>query len=62
MNSTIQNIWCRIFNLHKYEVYKETPIKDRHGNEIGVVIISKCTNCGKLKNKTIYTEEGYGRF
>lgn len=56
-----QNLWCKFFGLHKFEIMKEYPIKDRHDNEIGIVIVSRCSNCGKLKNKIIYTEEGYGR-
>lgn len=56
-----QNIWCKFFNLHKYEVLKEENITDRHGNVIGVVIISRCSNCGKLKHHKIYTEDGYDR-
>ena len=53
------NVWCRFFNLHKYEIIKEENITDRHGNIIGITIISKCSNCGKIKHYTIYTEEGY---
>nr|DAG89551.1 MAG TPA: RNHCP domain protein [Crassvirales sp.] len=56
-----QNFWCRIFNLHKFEVYKETPIKDRHDNQIGLAIVSRCTNCGKVKSVKVYTEESYER-
>lgn len=57
-----QNVWCRFFNLHKYEVMKEETLLNRHGDIIGTVIILKCSNCGKVTSKTIYTEEGYGRF
>lgn len=57
-----QNVWCRIFNLHKYEVVKEETLTNKHGDIIGLVIISKCSNCGKIKSKTIYTEEGYGKY
>lgn len=57
-----QNVWCRIFNLHKYEVIKEETLTNKHGDVIGLVIISKCSNCGKIKSKTVYTEEGYGRY
>lgn len=56
-----QNIWCRFLRLHKYEVMKEENLTDRHGNIVGTVIISRCSNCGKIKHNTIYTEEGYGR-
>lgn len=56
-----QNIWCRFFGVHKYEIFKEEELKDVKGNVIGKVIISKCNNCGKIKRTKIYTEEGYGR-
>lgn len=55
------NVWCRFFNTHKYEVYGEEKIKDAKGNDIGKVIISRCSNCGKIKYTKVYTEEGYGR-
>ena len=57
-----QNVWCKFLNLHKYEIMQEEPMRDRKSNVIGKVIISRCTNCGKLKQTTIYTEEGYGRY
>lgn len=56
-----QNIWCKFFNLHKYEVLREETILNRHGDIIGTVIISRCSNCGKIKSTEIYTEDGYGR-
>lgn len=34
---------------------------DPKGNVIGLVIVSRCTNCGKIKAKTIYTETNYGQ-
>ena len=51
-----QNVWCKLFNLHKYEVIKEEKLLDARGNIVGIVIISRCTNCGKIKQTTIYTE------
>lgn len=57
-----QNVWCRFLKLHKYEVMKEENLTDRHGNIVGIVIISRCSNCGNIKQTTIYTEEGYGRY
>ena len=57
-----QNVWCKFFNLHKYEIMKEEPMRDRKSNVIGKVIISRCTNCGKLRQTVIYTEEGYGKY
>ena len=56
-----QNVWCKIFGIHKYEVLKEEEIREAHGNVVGKVIISRCTNCGKVTSKLIYTETGYER-
>lgn len=56
-----QNVWCKLFNLHKYEIIKEETLTNKHGDIVGLVIISRCTNCGKIKSKTIYTEEEYGK-
>lgn len=56
-----QNVWCKFLNLHKYEIMQEEQKTDRKGNVIGKVILSRCTNCGKIKQTIIYTEEGYGR-
>lgn len=53
------NVWCRFFNLHKYEIIKEENITNIHGDKIGITIISKCSNCGKIKHHIIYTEKGY---
>lgn len=54
-----QNIWCKFFGIHKYEVLKEEEFKDVHGIIIGKVIISRCINCGKIKSIKIYTEAGH---
>ena len=56
-----QNVWCKFLNLHKYEIIKEEELKDAHGILVGKVIISRCSNCGKIKSVRIYTETGYGR-
>lgn len=55
------NVWCRFFNIHKYEVYGEEELKDVKGNTIGKIIISRCSNCGKVNRVKIHTEEIYGR-
>ena len=57
-----QNVWCKFLNLHKYEIMQEEPMRDRKSNVIGKVIISRCTNCSKLRQTVIYTEEGYGKY
>lgn len=50
---------CRLikclFGFHKYEVYKEEQVSDYKGNIIGKVIISRCSECGKLKNHYVET-------
>lgn len=56
-----QNVWCKFFNFHKYEILKEEDLKDAHDILIGKVIISRCTNCGKIKTVKIHTEIGYDR-
>ena len=55
-----QNVWCRFFNIHKYEVLKEEELKNSYGILIGKIIISRCNNCGKIKYIKIYTESCYG--
>ena len=56
-----QNVWCKFFNFHKYEILKEEELKDSHGILIGKIIISRCTNCGKIKTIKIHTEVNYDR-
>ena len=56
-----QNVWCKFFNIHKYEVLKEEELRNSHGILIGKVIISRCSNCGKIKSVKVYTEIGYDR-
>lgn len=56
-----QNAWCKFLNCHRYEIIKEEELKEAHGNVVGKVIISRCTNCGKISRKIIYTETGYER-
>ena len=48
-----QDFKC-FFGNHKYEVYKEENVT-LAGTEIvtGKVIISRCTNCGKMKTENI---------
>lgn len=55
-----QDLKC-FFGLHRYEVLKEEEIKDYRGDIIGKVIISRCTNCGKIKSIKIKTVENYVR-
>lgn len=56
-----QNVWCRFFNIHKYEILKEEELRNSYNILVGKVIISRCSNCGKIKSIKIYTEISYGR-
>ena len=47
--------------LHKYEVYKEKDIKNPYGTVIGTSIISRCSNCGRIKENIVYTDNNYKR-
>lgn len=50
----MNNIKCK-FGLHEYEVLKEEPYVNVKGNQIGIIIISRCKNCGKIVAKRIET-------
>ena len=56
-----QNVWCKFLNLHKYEILREESLTNRHGDIVGTVIISKCSNCGKIKHIRIYIDCDYER-
>jgi len=47
--------------LHKYEVLEKKDIKNPYGIIIGTIIISRCTNCGKIKEVPIYLDNNYRR-
>lgn len=51
-----QNLWCRLFNLHKYEIIKEETVTNSYDIKIGIVVVSRCTNCGKVKYNFIPTK------
>jgi hypothetical protein len=50
-----QDIKCA-FGLHKYEILEEKELKTSYGIVVGSVIISRCSNCGNIKKKVIYTD------
>lgn len=54
----LQDLKC-FLRLHKYEIYKEEEYKDGRGNIIGKVIISRCSNCGKIKSIIVETVKNY---
>lgn len=55
-----QNLWCRLLNLHKYEIIEKTVRVNHDNKDIveGLVIVSRCTNCGKIKHSFIPTRNG----
>lgn len=53
-----QDFKCLI-GLHKREVYKEEDVINIRGEKIGKIIISRCSNCGKLKTTYIETLKQY---
>ena len=55
-----QDFKCAI-GLHKYEVTEKKDIKNPYSAIIGTIIISRCTNCGKIKETTVYTDNNYRR-
>ena len=55
-----QDFKCSI-GLHKYEVIEKKDIKNPYSAIIGTIIISRCTNCGKIKETTVYTDNNYRR-
>lgn len=54
----LQDLKC-FLHLHKYEIYKEEECKDVRGNVIGKIIISRCSNCDKIKSTIIETVKNY---
>ena len=53
-----QDFKCLI-GLHKREVYKEEDVTNIRGEKIGKIIITRCSNCGKLKTTYIETLKQY---
>ena len=47
------------FGLHHYEVIKEELLRNSYNAIIGTVQICRCTNCGKIKSFTTYTDISY---
>ena len=34
--------------MHHYEIYKEQPVINIKNEEIGIAIVNRCNNCGKI--------------
>ena len=45
--------------LHHYEVYKEVEVKDTNDTTVGINIVSRCTNCGRIKINFVATDANY---
>ena len=41
------------FGLHKFEIIEEHDIKDYNGDSVLRVLVSRCTNCGKIHSDYI---------
>lgn len=55
-----QDLKCYL-GLHHYEVLEKKDIKNPYGAIVGTAIISRCYNCGKIKENTVYTDNNYRR-
>ena len=45
--------------LHHYEVYKEVEVKDSTDATVGINIVSRCSNCDKIKVEFVATDANY---
>lgn len=45
--------------LHHYEVYKEVEVKDSTDTTVGINIVYRCSNCGKIKINFVATNPNY---
>ena len=55
-----QDFKC-FLRLHKYEVLEKKDIYNPYGTVVGTTIISRCSNCGKIHEDTVYTDNNYRR-
>lgn len=44
--------------VHKYDVHSTHPLMDTRNMNLGVVIVNRCNNCGKIRNNKIITVDG----
>jgi hypothetical protein len=49
------------FGLHKYEVLEKKEVTNPYNAKLGITIISRCSNCGKIIEHTVYTDNNYRR-
>jgi len=43
--------------LHKSDIHKEIDLTDLKGTVVGLVIINRCDNCGKITHTKVKTVE-----
>ena len=55
-----QDLKCYL-GLHKFEVLEKKDIKNPYAAVVGTTIISRCTNCGKIHETSIYADNNYRR-
>ena len=55
-----QDTKCAL-GLHKFEVLEQKELKNPYGIVVGSNIISRCTNCGKIKVMSVYTDTSHLR-
>ena len=55
-----QDFKCFI-GLHKYEIIERIPITNPYNINIGIIIVSRCKNCGKIKEISIFNDTNYKR-
>ena len=55
-----QDFKCAI-GLHKHEVLEKKDIKNPYGVVVGITIVSRCSNCGKIKESPVYLDNNYRR-
>lgn len=50
-----QSIKCKL-GMHNYEIIDTKEVNSYHNTVIGLVYISRCKNCGKIKSTRVYTD------
>lgn len=57
-----QDLKC-FFGVHRYELLDKIEVKDQRSIEvIGLTYVSRCSNCGKLRNVFVPTNVDYLNF
>lgn len=46
-----------LISLHTDEIIKELLLINARGNEIGIVFVNRCSNCGRIKSTKVVTVE-----